>query len=248
MMTIENETIRVRMHTILALRFLFALFALTGFSLNAYAEADAVVYDRYALSASAETDIDNDQMTVEMVVEDEDKDSAALADRINQNMLWALLQLEKFPAIKSSTRNYTTRPQYEQSHISGWRSSQTLQLQGSDFEEIKNAIAILQERLIVRSMHFEPRQQTRREIEDRLISEALEAFRQRAELVRNSMQAEKFRVISLNINTNDYAGPVYRDQVMTMSTRAATPSVAAPAVDAGTSRVQVSVHGEIQLQ
>ena len=100
----------------------------------------------------------------------------------------------------------------------------------------------------MRSMHFEPRQQTRREIEDRLISEALEAFRQRAELVRNSMQAEKFRVISLNINTNDYAGPVYRDQVMTMSTRAATPSVAAPAVDAGTSRVQVSVHGEIQLQ
>ncbi len=211
------------------------------------ADDNTPVYSRYSLSASASVEIENDLMTVQLVVEDEDTDSAALAERINQKMLWALLQLEQFHSIKSSTRDYNTYPIYEQKRISGWRSSQTLQLQGSMFDDIKRAIGKLQERLTVRSMRFSPRPETRKMTENKLIDEALEAFRERADLISKSMNASGYRVIHAGVNTDDHRAPMFRE-AMAADMQVRNKAVSAPSIDAGTSQITVAVHGEIQLQ
>lgn len=226
---------------------IFAL--LIGFgSAMAVAEDATVVYDRYSLHVSAEAEVENDLMVVMLVVEDEDSNSAALADRINQVMLWALLETEKYPSIKAATRDYRTYPKYDQNRITGWRSSQALRLEGSDIESVKMAVAELQQQLIVRSMQFLPREETRRQAENDLVDDALERFRDRADLIRTSMQAEEYRVIQISVNTGDIGRPAYRMEAMAMDTRGAAKSVAAPAVEAGSSKIQISVSGEIQLQ
>ncbi len=216
--------------------------------IGAMADDNAPIYDRYSLSASAQSDVANDLMTVKMVVEEEDRNSAVLADRINQIMQWALAQVKKLPGIEARTTDYNTYPKYEQKRISGWRSSQTLQLEGGDFETVKAAVAVLQERMIVRNMHFSPRPQTRMQTENGLIGRALEAFRQRAILVQDSMQATGYRVIQISVNTQDFMEPPgYDMQRMEMQMRSFNQGVTLPAVDAGNSRISVSVHGEIQL-
>jgi predicted secreted protein len=210
---------------------------------------EAPVYDRYTLHASANASISNDLMTVLMVIEDEDADNAVLADRINQDMLWALLQLESYPSIKTHSREYTTYPKYEHNRINAWHISQTLSLEGADFDAIKTVVASLQERLTVRSMTFSPKIETRKMAEDKLISEALSLFKQRSSLIQESMGHEKYRVIHLSIDSNNRGGgplPVYRES-MSMS-RSSSMAVTAPSVDAGKSNISVSVHGEIQLQ
>lgn len=221
------------------------LLLLSGVS---YAEQNTLVYDRYSLQVSAESEVENDLMVVNLMIEDEDSNSAALADRINQEMLWALLQTEKHPRIKSSTKDYNTYPKYEKNRIIGWRSSQVLQLESTDFESIKKAVAELQERLIVRSMQFLSRPETRKDAENNLIDEALTSFRERSTLIQKSMQAETYRIIQLSVNTNDFGSPMYRVESMNMDARSVSKSVAAPAIDAGTSKIRVSVSGEIQLQ
>ena len=217
-------------------------------TVNVRAEQSPTLYDRYSLQVSAESEIENDLMTAHLTVEDEDRNSAELADRINQEMLWALLQIERYPSITSSTQNYSTYPKYEHNRIVGWRSSQTLMLKGKDFDEIKAAIGVLQERLTVRSMRFKPTPETRQEAEDKLIADALAAFRKRSVLIQSSMQATDYRVIHMSVDTNGYSRPVYRAETMAMDARGAAKSVTQPAVDAGTSRIQIVVHGEIQLQ
>ncbi|HBR96620.1 MAG TPA: hypothetical protein DD979_04490 [Gammaproteobacteria bacterium] len=227
---------------------LWLIIALVPYS--AFAEGDTpVVYDRYSLQVSTESEVENDLMTVVLVVEDEDRDSAALADRINQNMLWALLQTEKFPDIKTQTKRYSTSPKYEQNRIVGWRSSQELVLESVEFESVKKAVAILQEKLTVRAMQFTPQSVTRQEAENALLDDALAAFRARASLIQKSMQASSYRVIQVMIDAGRQGPPVYaRNEVMAMSAKSSMGAVAAPATDAGTSRIRIAVSGEIQLQ
>lgn len=206
------------------------------------------VFDRYTLEADASRDVGNDLMLAVLRVQDEDDDSAALSDRVNQTMLWALLQLEKYPGVTSATRNYQTSPIYGEhssGRVTGWRSSQDLALEGTDFEEMRTAIGVLQEKLKLTSMRFEPQVSTRKSAEDALIEEALAAFRSRAALITNAMEAGAYRVLRLNVMTSGGMSPPYPVARMAMADAAVESSPVA--VSAGTATVSVTVSGEIAL-
>ncbi|MDO6461143.1 SIMPL domain-containing protein [Granulosicoccaceae sp. 1_MG-2023] len=206
------------------------------------------VFDRYTLQAEASREVDNDLMLAVLRVQDEDADSAALSDRINHTMLWALLQLESYPNISSATRNYRTTPVYGDSgdgRVTGWRSSQDLALEGVNFEEMRTVIGELQEQLQLVSMSFEPQKTTRQQVEDALIADALSAFRERASLISQSMQAGSYRVLRVNVMTQGSAAPypVARMAMADTALREKSPV----AVSAGTATVSVTVSGEIVL-
>jgi predicted secreted protein len=209
--------------------------------------ADAPVYDQYSLAATAESEVENDLMTVRLRVEHEDRDTAVLADKVNGDMQWALEQLKSAVALDYRTENYTANPKYEQNRIVGWRSSQTLTVSGSDFDQLKNIVQILQQRLQVADMIFSPSDDTRRNVEDALINEALDNFKRRAEIVQANMQASGYRIMHLNINTpgNQPGRSHMRVERMAMQSRAVEHS---PAIEAGETRINVSVSGQIQLQ
>jgi predicted secreted protein len=103
----------------------------------------------------------------------------------------------------------------------------------------------LQERLQVGSIHFSVSPARRAEVEDKLIAQALDAFKQRAELVRKQLAAKGYRLVNVSINTGD-AQPVppMRGMAMEAMDNAASP----PALEAGTSVLSVNVGGMIELQ
>lgn len=204
------------------------------------------VYDQYTLQASAEGEVDNDLMLVRLQVEHEDRDASKLAEKVNTDMQWALEQLETSPSINVKTENYSTYPKYEQNRISGWHSAQTLSLSGGDFDELKAAVQILQSRLQVQGMAFQPTDETRRTAEDALINEALDNLKHRAEIVQQNMGASSYRVMQININTGGRQPSRMR---MNNDMVAMSRSVeAAPAVESGESKITVTVSGQIQLQ
>lgn len=206
------------------------------------------VFDVYSLSASAQGDVDNDLLRAELVVEDEDRDAAALANRINAAMGWALNEMLKFPTVEEETAQYSTWPQYErkQNRIIGWHASQVLKLESSDFDAARKAIKVLQERLQVRSMMLTTRVATRQAREDELISEALDAFRERALQIQLTMGAQDFRIMQVDVQTSDRQ-PSYRSMERGYS-MAESKVAAEPAIAPGTSNVRVTVSGRIQLQ
>ena len=89
-------------------------------------------------------------------------------------------------------------------------------------------------------MQFSPTRETRVKIENELISEAMDAFRQRAEIINQHMDEKNYRIINLHVNTGNSGPVMYREA---MVSRAATMDMAmemAPAVEAGTSKVVVT--------
>jgi len=124
-------------------------------------------YDVIQLSASAEIDVPNDLMSVNMVAQATGTDAADLANKINASMGWAVSKLKPFTAIETRTLDYQTRPQYERngSRIKGWVASQAIRLETDNFEQAGKAIQLLQERLQVQGMQLSAKPATRERAE-----------------------------------------------------------------------------------
>ncbi len=187
--------------------------------------------------------VDNDRMQAVLNITAEDDNSARLTDQINRTMDWALTTAKAQVKVEVRTGNYQTNPVYDQGKIRRWRASQELLLEGSDFAALSSLIGQLQERLQVTSINFSVSPSRRAEEEDGLIAQALDAFKQRAELVRKQFAAKGYRIVDFSINTGGgELVPITRSFAMEAN------SVAPPAFEAGTSTLTVSVAGVIELQ
>ena len=101
----------------------------------------------------------------------------------------------------------------------------------------------LQQKLQIVSMRFQVSSDRRAEALETLVVEALDAFRTKAELVSRTLKADDYRLVNLSIDENGGPRPYHGVvQAEAMAMRAAPPSV-----EAGDSKLQVSVTGSIQL-
>jgi len=206
-------------------------------------------YDVYSLSSEASAEVPNDLMIATLVVQQEDADPARLAEKVNEAMSWATELLQEYDTLKVSTRDYQTYPRYDTSQVRrliGWRATQSLQLETEDFGAAGKAIQTLQERLQVKGIRHMAQESTRRQASDALISEALDAFKARAELVQQNMGATSYKVLDVNIQTGESSAPMFtaRAEMADMARSAVSTE---PALEAGTSRVNVQVFGRVQL-
>ena len=80
-------------------------------------------------------------------------------------------------------------------------------------------------------------------VENRLISAALEAFKERARIVGDNLQATGFRVVELNVNSGGQRPPVVYQARMASAMESDT----AVAVAGGETDVVVTVNGTIEL-
>jgi predicted secreted protein len=210
-----------------------------------YATEDIPLFNQVHIDAQVERDVENDQLEVFMLVEAQGNQPDELAARINETMQWALAQGKGKSGIDISTRSYQTYPLYRDKTIVGWRASQELQLKSVKISELTELVGKLQEKLQVRHMSFSPTRETRVKVENDLISEAMTAFRQRAEIIKGHMDNKNYRIVNIHVNTGQSGPIMYREAMM--STRAVMEDAVAPAVEAGTSKVVVTVSGSVQF-
>lgn len=208
-----------------------------------FAHEDETLFNRVNLQAQASMEIPNDEIQVILAVESEDRDAAKLADKINKTMEWALARIKQGDDIAVRTLSYNTYPVYDKKTIIAWRANQQLELKGTAIADITRLAGDLQEKLQVKSMQFSASDKTRADFENKLIDEAMQAFKQRVELLKKHMDGDNVRVITLDVNTG-YGSPrpVYAEARM-MSMKADS----APAVESGTSSLTVTVNGSVQF-
>ena len=206
---------------------------------------ESPIFNQVHLDAQAEREVDNDQLEVVLMVQEEGVKPDEIATRVNETMQWALKVEEGNKDIEVSTRSYQTYQDYNDRFIVGWRASQELYLRSEKIADLTELVGELQQKLQVNQMSFSPTKATRTRIENELISEAMVAFRQRADIIKGHMDTPDYRIVNIQVNTGQ-AGPVmYRESVMSMAKMA--DAAMAPAVEAGTSKVIVTVSGSIQF-
>jgi len=235
------------MRNLAALAFLWLLPAV----LHAQVLVQEPQYDVYSISTEASIDIENDLMVTVLVVEEQDVDTAKLADKINATMSWAVEELKAFSNIAVRTRNYRTYPRYADGdgrRLIGWSGQQSIELETDDFAKAAKAIQTLQERLQVQAIRLSVKSGNQDKASDALIDVALNQFKERAERVQQTMGRPRYRILSADIQTFNNSGDDMR--LGRMSSEAATFSSkvsTAPAIVGGKTTVNVRIQGRIQL-
>jgi predicted secreted protein len=222
---------------------LLALLCAAPLACLAQAPAQEPQYNLVTLSAQAERDVPNDLLSAVLAAEAEGPDPAPLAATVNRTMQAALDTAKSYRNVRVRSGAYQSTPVYDKNRVVRWRLRQELRLESSDIAAAAELIGRLQASLTVAGMNLSVSPEARRQAENSLIGEALAAFEERARLVRDAMKAKGYRLRDTSISGG---GPIVRP-VFAMA-RGGAEAMAAPAIEAGSSRILITVSGTIQLQ
>lgn len=219
----------------------FIIFAL---NMPVIADQNTNLFNVVSLQAAATKDVVNDQVTVRLQAQYEGPNSSTAANKINTQMQWALQQAQAFADIEAETHAYTTYPLREKNSIIGWRAVQTLQLRGNNTQAMTELVARLQTKLTVQNMSFAPSRASQQQAEHALIEQAMQAFNNKVDIIKRTMEQKNVRIVKLDITTGSaYASPKRMEM---MSMRSAQ-EMTSPAVKSGTSEIKVTVTGSVQF-
>lgn len=205
-------------------------------------------YNVVELSAEAQREVVNDLVTAQLYVEETQANSATLAASLNRAIAEALRIAREYPAVKARTGANHTYPVYapRTSQPQGWRGRAELRLESRDFAAASALIGRLQANMQLAGIGYAIAPETRKAVENELITEAVAAFRGRAELVQKALGGKGFRIQRIAVGTG-YAGPQPRIAMMAARAEGAAP-VPAPPVEGGTGTVNVSVNGAVEVE
>ena len=105
------------------------------------------------LQASASLTVDTDIMLATLAVEAENYDPALLAQTINKEMAWAIKTSKPFSNIKLKGGQYSSHQIYNKRIFKAWRGTQSITLQSKNSADLGKLIGLLQEKLLVKSIH-----------------------------------------------------------------------------------------------
>jgi len=223
----------------------FIVLAVLVTAFNVARADDELRYNQVRLQSQQTEAVSNDTMHVSMNTYAEMQDPAKLAAKINSAMEWALQQAKQVKGVKVSTGSYQTWPVIRKEVTTGWRGQQDLVMESADTEALSQLVGQLQERLQIKSMRFTVSDKKRAAVENRLIVAALDAFKQRAGIIGDNLNAGGFRIVEINVNTSTQRPPMLRQANMASLSSEAGDAVA---VEGGESDVSVTVNGSIELK
>jgi predicted secreted protein len=205
---------------------------------------EAPRYNLVRLQSQETEAVSNDTMHVTLTASGERRDAAELASQVNADMAWALDLAKRHADVKVSTGNYRTWQVRHDNKMKGWQARQDLVLESRDTRTLSQLTGLLQEKLQVDSMRFSVSDETRTAVENRLIELALQAFKVRAGIIGDKLQASGYRIVDLDVGTLAQQPPVvYRAR----GAVAAMESDMPVATEGGESDIQVTVSGTIEL-
>jgi predicted secreted protein len=203
-------------------------------------------FNQVDLQAEVSREIPNDLMLASMHAEANDASAAKVADQLNRLTADALKEAAAFKTVKARSGFNQTFPMYDRANrLTGWRGRAEIRLESKDFAAMANLIGKLQSTMQLGSVSFTVSPELRRQTENDLITEAVAAFRARADIATKALGGSSYRIRRIGINTG---GMFPQPRPMAAQARVAAPAeVTPPTFEGGTSTVQVSANGSIQV-
>jgi predicted secreted protein len=221
-----------------------ALAGLVGAAVSA--ESPPQPKDQVSFRVEAKREVPNDWVTGTLGVDEESGDVAGLAARVNQRMAAALALAKSDERLLVSSGAYQTQPVYDHSRIVRWRASQDLVIETAEVEVLSQVAGTLQAQgLLLRGVSFSVSPETRKRVEDELILEVLNLFRERAGLIARGLGKRGWSLMSLGLGESGAPPmPLYQARGMAMAAETA----AAPAFESGRSTLQIEANASIEIE
>ncbi len=210
---------------------------------NARSAEEPPSYNVVDLQAEAQREIQNDLMTASLYVEQSGENPTRVSNSVNKIVNEALHAAEDIKSVKASTEGYQTYPVYGKTNrLEAWRVRSEIRIESKDFSATSNFIGKLQSTMRLSSLGFTVSPEARRQAENELIAQAISNFRERAEIVKHSLNGRGYKLRKMSINTSGFhPRPV-------LARGMAAQEVAAPNVEGGTSQVTVNISGSIEVE
>ncbi len=197
------------------------------------------------LAAEASRPAANDMVRASVYSEASGSNPADLARQVNGNIGEALKLIREKKGVTVKSGNQSTYPIYTQSRkIDGWRMRSELLIESKDFGAVSELLGRLQQmRLAVGDIAQMPSPETRRQVEDEAMREAIRAFQNRAAVVGEQL-GKGWKIKQMHINQGGGSPlPIMRGARSAMLAAEAAP---AP-IEAGESTITTQISGQIEL-
>jgi len=207
--------------------------------------ADEPAGTRVSLSAEAEAMAANDEVVVNFQILAEGPLTKPLQEEVNRISQAVDKRLAK-ENVKLKTTDRRMEPQWDRQHARriGWRLTQSAEATSQDLDAVAEWVQAIEELgAQLQGVTYRVSSGTMRDMQDELRMQAVASFRQEATAMARALSVPSYRVISLQTSQSQPVYPVRGRMVMGMAMEAAEP----PAMQAGESRITVSVSGEIEL-
>jgi predicted secreted protein len=220
-------------------------FAPPGFAAAPAADAPPR-YNVVELQADAQREVQNDLLNATLYVELSDPNAAALASAMNKRANEALRVAKEYPAVRARSGGNHTYPVYSRGNaLQGWRGRAEIRIESRDFESAAALIGKLQSGMQLSGVSFSASPEARRAAENELITEALAAFKARAEIVRAALGGKGYRIQRVSLATSHPpARPLFAQQ----RAMASSSEVTAPEFEGGVSQMTVMARGTIEVE
>lgn len=203
-------------------------------------------YNSVELQAEAQREVQNDLLNAVLFVELNDANPATLANAVNKSVNEALRIAKEHKNVRVRSGNNQSYPVYAKGNVlQGWRSRAEVRIESRDFEAASALIGKLQATMQLGNLSFSVSPEARRAVENELITEAITAFKARADIIKTALAGRSYKLQRLNVS-NGYNAPQPRFAMAARMT-AAAPEVAAPNLEAGVSVVTVNAGGAIEV-
>jgi uncharacterized protein YggE len=204
----------------------------------------------------------NDEARLTFSIEEQDKDKAQAASRVNAKMKRGtdLLKRED-PNARLQTRGYYTYPVYADEgqqrpvsnrtrQIIGWRVGQNLEATTSKLDTLSNMVASVQSQLGLNGIQFGLSEATRKRTDEARIAAAWTNLRERVEAIARAMGRNPADAV---LDTIDFEGsgnyaPEAAVQKMSMRAAPAQASVEEPSFEPGETTLQMRVVGRFRFR
>ncbi|PRC91707.1 SIMPL domain-containing protein [Solimicrobium silvestre] len=163
------------------------------------------------VSGTGEVKAENDQANATFFIEEQDKDKAAAAGRVNKKMKDGTEILKKAdPEAKLATRGYYTYPVYSDTlssaktrTITGWRVGQYLELTTKNIQQLPATVAAAQQTLALNGLSFGLSDATMQRLDAARLEAAYKNMQERVQAIAKAMGRDAASAV---IETLDFDG------------------------------------------
>jgi uncharacterized protein YggE len=207
----------------------------------------------------------NDEATASFTIEEQDKDKAAAASRVNLKMKQGMDAIRKEdPQAKLKTIGYYSYPVYPEERPlpagstpkvrmpSGWRVGQSLQVKTTKLDTLPKTVASAQRVLALNGLNFGLADATVRKLDDQRIAAAYKNLNERMASIANAM-GRKLSDATLDTvdfeGSGNYARPeMARAAPMAMKAMRDTAQVEEPSFEPGETTLQMNLVGKVKFK
>jgi predicted secreted protein len=211
--------------------------------------------------ATGELTLPNDQVRATLMIEEQGKDKALAASRVNQKMQQGIeIVKRQDPQAQLKTHGYFTYAVYADTPpnsrqtpaIVGWRVGQYLQVTSTSLTTLPKTIAAAQAVLTLNGLEFGLAPATSRKLDDALIAATYQNLNQRIASIARAMGRSPTDAVIETIDfegSGNYANPEAAVRPMMMRAAATVQdAVAEPSFEPGESTVSMRLVGKLRFR